>query len=157
MDVIIQKYYDDLINSFDFATSISPDVKDKDVQYRILSISYNTSKINGLEKKLGLPQKDLFLTLFVFNLVKFSFSKDILIGYNKQAAGYHFNTDLSVEEYIEDFKFQFKDYPEVDDLDFESEILFATEDYKRKIISLFFHLGMMKYLWNMIPHIIPMN
>lgn len=132
MDVIIQKYYDDLINSFDFATSISPDVKDKDVQYRILSISYNTSKINGLEKKLGLPQKDLFLTLFVFNLVKFSFSKDILIGYNKQAAGYHFNTDLSVEEYIEDFKFQFKDYPEVDDLDFESEILFATEDYKKE-------------------------
>ena len=80
----------------------------------------------------------MFLSIFLFNLVKFSFSKDILVGYNKQAAGYHFNTDLSVENYIYDFKSQFKDFPEYEDLDFESEILFTTKDYNKEDYKLIF-------------------
>lgn len=87
MNVIIKKYYDDLINSFDFPTSLSPDIKDKETQYASLSIQYNTN-IGGLRREYGLSKNNLFLTVFLFNLVKFSFSKDILIGYNKQAAGY---------------------------------------------------------------------
>ena len=131
MNVIIQKYYDDLINSFDFPTSLSPDIKDREIHYDSLSIQYNTN-INGLRREYGFSRNNLFLTAFLFNLVKFSFSKDILVGYNKQAAGYHFNTDLSVEDYIYDFKSQFKDFPDADDLDFECEILFTTKDYNKE-------------------------
>ena len=128
---MIQKYYDDLINSFDFPTSLSPDIKDREIHHDSLSIQYNTN-INGLRREYGLSRNNLFLTVFLFNLVKFSFSKEILVGYNKQAAGYHFNTDLSVEDYIYDFKSQFKDYPDADDLDFECEILFTTKDYNKE-------------------------
>ena len=42
MNIIVQKYYDDLINSFDFPTALSPDVKDKQVRYDLISIPYNT-------------------------------------------------------------------------------------------------------------------
>ena len=131
MDIIAQKYYDDLINSFDFPTSLSPDVKDKQGQYEVLSIPYNT-EIKELKRKYNFSRNKLFLSIFLFNLVKFSFSKDILVGYNKQVAGYHFNTDLSVEDYIYDFKSQFKDFPEYGDLNFESEILFTTNDYNKE-------------------------
>ena len=41
MNIIVQKYYDSLINSFDFPTSLSPDVKGNHVQYELLSIPYN--------------------------------------------------------------------------------------------------------------------
>ena len=131
VDVIVQKYYDDLINSFDFSTSISPDLKGNEIQYELLSIPHNVN-IVGLRREYDISKNDLFLTVFLFNLVKFSFSKDILVGYNKQAAGYHFNTDLSVEDYIYDFKSQFKDFPEAEKLDFESEILFTTNEYDKK-------------------------
>jgi len=131
MDIIVQKYYDDLINSFDFPTSISPDVKDKQVQYELISIPYNT-RIKELKRKYDSSRNNLFLSVFLFNLVKFSFSKDILVSYNQQAAGYHFNTDLTVEDYIYDFKSQFRDYPECDDLEFESEILFTNRDYNKE-------------------------
>ncbi|MBQ6512475.1 non-ribosomal peptide synthetase [Methanobrevibacter sp.] len=131
MNVIVQKYYDDLINSFDFPTSISPDVKGNQVHYELMSIPYN-AEIKELKRKYDFSRNNLFLSIFLFNLVKFSFSKDILVGYNKQAAGYHFNTDLSVEDYIYDFKSQFKDFPEYDDLDFESEILFTNNDYDKE-------------------------
>ncbi|WP_197031838.1 non-ribosomal peptide synthetase [Methanobrevibacter sp. YE315] len=131
MDVIVQKYYYDLISSFDFATTISPDVKDKETKYEIKSTYYN-EKIKELKKEFDSSERDLFLSVFLFNLVKFSFSKDILIAYNKQAAGYHFDTDLTVEEYIYDFKSQFKDFHDYDYLDFESEILFSTQDYNKE-------------------------
>ena len=126
-----QKYFGSLLNSFDFPTYLSPDVKDKRVKYDIISIRYN-AKIKELERKYDVLKNDLFLSIFLFNLVKFSFSKDILISYNKQAAGYHFNTDLSVEEYIRDFISQFKDFPEYEILEFESEILFTAGNYDKK-------------------------
>ena len=46
----------------------------------------------------------MFLSIFLFNLIKFSFSKDILVGYNKRAAGYHFDTfdNISVLNKIAD-------------------------------------------------------
>ena len=131
MNVLIQKYYDDLINSFDFPTTLSPDVKDKTSQYKSASIYYDDVNIKKLTKRYDFSKDDLFLSIFLFNLVKFSFSKDILVAYNNQAAGYHFNTELTVEEYIYDFKSQFKDFPDYDYLDFESEILFSTHDYNR--------------------------
>ena len=137
MNIIVQKYYDDLINSFDFPTSLSPDVKGNHVQYELLSIPYNV-EIKELKRKYDFSRNNLFLSIFLFNLVKFSFSKDILVGYNKQAAGYHFNTDLSVEDYIYDFKSQFRDFPEYEDLDFESEILFTTKDYNKEDYKLIF-------------------
>jgi hypothetical protein len=52
----------------------------------------------------------VLLATFLYNLTKFSFSKDILIAFNRTAAGYHFNTDLSVMEYLDDFKKYFKHY-----------------------------------------------
>ena len=131
MNIIMQKYYDDLIKSFDFPTSISPDLKGNEIQYDVLAIPHNVN-IRDLRRKYGISKNDLFLSIFLFNLVKFSFSKDILIGYNKQAAGYHFDTDLTVEDYIYDFKSQFKDFPEAEDLDFESEILFTTKEYVKE-------------------------
>ena len=137
MNIIVQKYYDSLINSFDFPTSLSPDVKGNHVQYELLSIPYNV-EIKELKRKYDFSRNNLFLSIFLFNLVKFSFSKDILVGYNKQAAGYHFNTDLSVENYIYDFKSQFRDFPEYEDLDFESEILFTTKDYNKEDYKLIF-------------------
>ena len=137
----MQKYYDDLINSFDFSTSISPDLKGNEIQYELLSIPHNTNIVE-LRRKYDISKKDLFLTVFLFNLVKFSFSKDILVGYNKQAAGYHFNTDLSVEDYIYDFKSQFKDFPEAEDLDFESEILFTTKEYNKEDYKFIFSYDM---------------
>ena len=131
MNIIMQKYYDDLIKSFDFPTSISPDLKGNEIQYDVLAIPHNVN-IRDLRRKYKKKKNDLFLSIFLFNLVKFSFSKDILIGYNKQAAGYHFDTDLTVEDYIYDFKSQFKDFPEAEDLDFESEILFTTKEYVKE-------------------------
>ena len=131
MNIIIKKYYDDLINSFDFPTSLSPDVKDNEIKYSTVTIQHDT-KIRELVREYNFSKNNLFLSIFLFNLVKFSFSKDILISYNKQAAGYHFNTDLSIEDYIYDFKSQFKDFPEYEDLDFESEILFTTKNYDKE-------------------------
>ena len=131
MNEFIQKYYYDLINSFDFSTSISPDLKGNESQYELLTIPHNTNIID-LRRNYDISKRDLFLTIFLFNLVKFSFSKDILVSFNKQAVGYHFNTDLSVEDYIYDFKSQFKDFPEAEELDFESEILFATKEYNKE-------------------------
>ena len=125
MKVLIQKYYDDLINSFDFPSSLSPDIKGMGSEYGSLSIPYN-AKIQELIRKFDFSRNNLFLSIFLFNLVKFTFSKDILIAYNKQAAGYHFNTDISVEDYIYDFKSKFRDYPEAE-LDFECEILFTNK------------------------------
>ena len=59
MDIIVQKYYDDLINSFDFPTSISPDVQDKQVQYELISIPYNT-RIKELKRKYDSSRNNLF-------------------------------------------------------------------------------------------------
>ena len=50
MDIIVQKYYDDLINSFDFPTSLSLDVKDNHIKYELISISYNV-RIKELKRK----------------------------------------------------------------------------------------------------------
>ncbi len=127
----IREYYDDWISSFDFPTTLSPDVNDKQIQYDTLSIPYNT-KINELVDIFDVSENNLFLTVFLFNLVNFSFSKDILVAYNKNAIGYHFNVDLTVEVYIKDFNSRLGEVPESDEFDFESEILFATQEYRKE-------------------------
>ncbi len=119
---------DKIISSFDYTTTISPDRNNEKKEYKVGVQKYN-SQIKNLMKKYELTSDNTFLSIFLFNLVKFSFSKDILIAYNKKLAGYHFNTDLSVNEYINDFKSQLEEYPDLEKTDFEPEILFATKEY----------------------------
>ena len=120
-----------VINSFDYPTTISPDVKDSQTSYLTSTIEY-PDKLNELTDKYKMAKDNILLAIFLFNLVKFSFSKDILISYNKQAAGYHFNTNLSVSEYLTDFKTKYDNYSDDEEINFESEILFATSDYSKE-------------------------
>jgi len=99
-----ENYYNNMINSFDNPTAISPDMSGDKISFVDLSRPIDGDKLKNLSKQYNLTKERLLLSMFLFNLTKFSFSKDILIAYNKQACGYHFNTDLSVKEYLDDFK-----------------------------------------------------
>jgi hypothetical protein len=102
-----ENYYNNLINSFDNPTSISPDVSGDKVKFTQISKAIDEDKLQNLSNQYKLPKEKLLLAVFLYDLTKFSFSKDILIAYNRVAAGYHFDTDLSVEEYLNDFKNSF--------------------------------------------------
>ena len=139
-----ENYYNNLINSFDNSTAISPDVSGDKVKFMKISKPVDMDKLRNLSNKYHLSKKKLLLATFLYDLTKFSFSKDILIAYNRVAAGYHFNTDLSVEEYLNDFKKsfkEFKEYPLLNNqkLNFESEILFFIDDYDTKDYKLTFN------------------
>ena len=135
-----ENYYNNMINSFDNPTTISPDSNANESKYTQIYKSVNINRLNDLSNKYNLSNEKLLLAMFLYNLTKFSFSKDILIAYNNQAAGYHFNTCLSVEEYLNDFNQSFEEYdnyPLLNNrkLNFKSEILFFTyakdyDDYK---------------------------
>ena len=132
-----ENYYNNLINSFDNPTAISPDVSGDEVEFTKISRSIDIDKLKNLSNKYSLPKEKVLLATFLYDLTKFSFSKDILIAYNRVAAGYHFNTDLSVGEYFNDFKKTFKEYnsyPLMNNrkLNFESEILFFIREFDRK-------------------------
>lgn len=101
-----KKSVDTMINSFDVPTTISPDMKNGNAEYEIISFKYSDT-IDELKNKYGLTEDNIFLSLFLFQLVKFSFSKDILIAYNKKAMGFHFNTELSVNDYLDAFKYEY--------------------------------------------------
>ncbi|WP_296881155.1 non-ribosomal peptide synthetase [uncultured Methanobrevibacter sp.] len=131
-----ENYYNNLINSFDNPTAISPDVNDDEVIFNKISKAIDIEKLKDLANKYHLSKDKVLLATFLYNLTKFSFSKDILIAFNRTAAGYHFNTDLTVKEYFEDFKTYFKNYsnyPLLNNkkLNFESEILFFVDDYSK--------------------------
>jgi hypothetical protein len=81
--VELEKKYTEMINSFDVPTTISPDMKNGNAEYEIISFKYSDT-IDELKNKYGLTEDNIFLSLFLFQLVKFSFSKDILIAYNKR-------------------------------------------------------------------------
>ncbi|WP_410319770.1 amino acid adenylation domain-containing protein [Methanobrevibacter sp.] len=132
-----ENYYNNLINSFDNPTAISPDVNGDKVDFTQISRELDMEKLNSLSRQYNLHNDKVLLALFLFNLTKFSFSKDILIAYNKQACGYHFNTEMSVREYFNDFKQNFDDYHNYPllhnrNLNFESEILFFVNEYDKK-------------------------
>ena len=132
-----ENYYNNMLNSFDNPTAISPDMSGDNVIFSELSKPIDDDKLKNLSKQYNLSKERMLLSVFMFNLTKFSFSKDILVAYNKQACGYHFNTDLSVIEYLDDFKKYFKhysNYPLLNNkkLNFESEILFFTDEYDAK-------------------------
>ena len=132
-----ENYYNNLINSFDNPTTISPDVNGDKINYVSISKTIDVENLKQLSGKFNLSKEKILLATFLFNLTKFAFSKDILISYNKLACGYHFNTDLSVNEYLNDFTGQFREYhgyPLLNNhkLDFSSEILFYTDDYAEK-------------------------
>ena len=139
-----ENYYNNLINSFDNPTAISPDISEDEINYKIISKSIDIDKLKDLASKYRLSKEKLLLATFLFNLTKFAFSKDILIAYNRVAAGYHFNTDLSVREFLDDFKHYFeeyKSYPLLNNrkLNFESEILFFEDEYDTKDYKLVFN------------------
>ena len=132
-----ENYYNNLINSFDNPTTISPDVNGDKINYVSISQPIDIENLKQLSSKFNLSKEKILLATFLFNLTKFVFSKDILISYNKLACGYHFNTDLSIKEYLNDFTGQFREYhgyPLLNNhkLDFSSEILFYTDDYAEK-------------------------
>ena len=132
-----ENYYNNMINSFDNPTAISPDMSGDNVVFSELSKHIDDDKLKNLSKQYNLSKERMLLAVFMFNLTKFSFSKDILVAYNKQACGYHFNTDLSVMEYLNDFKKYFKhysNYPLLNNkkLNFKNEILFFTDEYDAK-------------------------
>ena len=132
-----ENYYNNMINSFDNPTAISPDMSGDNVKFSEISKPIDDDKLKNLSKQYNLSKERILLSVFMFNLTKFSFSKDILVAYNKQACGYHFNTDLSVMEYLDDFKKYFKhysNYPLLNNkkLNFKSEILFFTNEYDAK-------------------------
>jgi len=128
-----ENYYNNLINSFDAPTVLSPDNNSDKAEYKMISRTLDSDNLEKLASKYGLTSEKLMLAIGLYNLSKFSFSKDILITYNKLAAGYHFNTDMTVEEFLNDFNRSFKEYPNYplannEKLDFDSEIVYCTED-----------------------------
>ena len=132
-----ENYYNNLINSFENSTAVSPDLSGDKTNFISISKPISIDKLKNLSKQYNISKEKLLLSAFMFDLTKFSFSKDILIAYDKQACGYHFNTDLSVEEYLNDFKRSFRhysNYPLLHNkkLNFESEILFFIDDYDPK-------------------------
>ena len=132
-----ENYYNNLINSFENSTAISPDVSGDNINFIEISKPIDKNKLKNLSKQYNVSKERMLLAMFMFNLTKFSFSKDILIAYDRQAFGYHFDTDLSVKEYIDDFKKCFRhysNYPLLNNrkLNFSSEILFFIDDYDIK-------------------------
>ena len=119
------------LKTFNFPTTIAPDIKRSESEYKLLSAEYADS-INQLTTKYDLTSDNIVLPIFLFNLVKFSFSKDILVAYDKTAMGYHFNTDLTVKEYLDDFNSIFTEFKDCRYENFESEILFTTQEYERE-------------------------
>ena len=139
-----ENYYNNLINSFDNPTAISPDVNGDKVNFKKVSKAIDIDKLKSLANTYRLSKEKLLLATFLFNLTKFAFSKDILIAYNRVAAGYHFNTDITVKEFFEDFKHSFeeyKNYPLLNNrkLGFESEILFFEDEYDVQDYKLVFN------------------
>ncbi|MDO5826463.1 MAG: condensation domain-containing protein, partial [Methanosphaera sp.] len=137
-----ENYYNNLINSFDESTMISPDVNLDKSGYNSITQSIDEDKLKYISNHHNISEENTLLAIFLFNLTKFAFSKDILISYNNAAAGYHFNSDMSIEEYLNDFNETQKEYPNYplannQKLKFESEILFSSTDYpdnKHKLI-----------------------
>jgi hypothetical protein len=126
-----------LINSFENPTAISQDVNGDKIKFIKISKPIDEDKLKNLSRQYNMSKERMLLSAFLFNLTKFSFSKDILIAYNKQVCGYHFDTNLSVIDYLNDFKNSFKHYSNYpllnnEKLNFESEILFFTDEFDIK-------------------------
>ena len=139
-----ENYYNNLISSFDNPTAISPDVSGDEINYKIISKELDIEKLKNLSNMYRLSKKKLLLATFLFNLTKFTFSKDILIAYNSTATGYHFNTDFTVREYLDDFKQNFEEYnnyPLLNNqkLNFKSEILFFIDSYHNEDYKFIFN------------------
>lgn len=140
-----ENYFHDLLNSFDESTIISPDVHDKSIlaDFNTLSQSFSTQNVS----------KELLISTILFNLTKFSFSKDILISasfnrnvngnkYSNEAnilpLGYNFDTNYSIGNYLTDIdanldklkNFAFYPLEYNQNFDFNSEILLNFDNVK---------------------------
>ena len=147
-----ETYFKNLINSFDNPTVLSPDIiTTNDSTERITKTKiFKESTFKSIKEHVTnnkLTIKELITPVFLFNLTKFAFSKDILISsiysrninnnhylnnFNEIAIGYKFDTSISINSFINDFKLKLNEleknafYPlkNNQDIDFESEILY---------------------------------
>ena len=76
-----ENYYNNLINSFDNPTSISPDVNGDNINYVSISKPVDSENLKHLSSKYNLSKDKILIATFLFNLSKFAFTKDILISY----------------------------------------------------------------------------
>ena len=151
-----ETYFKELITSFDNPTIISPDVygKKTDSQFNLKRLEFDeeqVSKIGYYINSRDLSVKEFLYGILMFNLTKYSFSKDILVStssfrnilgnnylndFNELAIAYKFNTNKNIIEYLTDFKFRLTEifnysfYPLINNnsLSFDSEILFNYFD-----------------------------
>ena len=140
-----EDYFRNLLKSFDESTVISPDVHDKSIldDFNTLSQSFSTQNVS----------KELLTSAILFNITKFSFSKDILISssFNRNVngneypteanilpLGYNFNTDCSVNDYLRDMganldklkNYAFYPLKNNQNIGFDSEILLNFDNVK---------------------------
>lgn len=69
-----KKSVDTMINSFDVPTTISPDMKNGNAEYEIISLKYSDT-IDELKNKYGLTRIISFCLCFYSNLLNFHFQK----------------------------------------------------------------------------------
>ena len=74
-----ENYYNNLINSFENSTAVSPDLSGDKTNFISISKPINIDKLKNLSKQYNISKEKLLLSAFMFDLTKFSFSKDILV------------------------------------------------------------------------------
>ncbi|MDO5836426.1 MAG: amino acid adenylation domain-containing protein [Methanobacterium sp.] len=86
------EYFKDMIQGSDGATTISPDLsgKEEEGNYLESTVSLDKTVLEEFCHENGINPDDLFLAATMFSLVKFVFSKDILISIisNNSSTGY---------------------------------------------------------------------
>ena len=160
-----ETYFKKILNSFDSPTIISPDVYDKNTKssFNIKKLTFNEEKLNKIKaysKENKINIKEFLYAIILFNLTKFSFSKDILIScnylrnqednqylnkFNELALSYKFDTNIPIKEYLKGIKEKIKEtskyyfYPLKNNktLNFESEILLNYFDSKNTNLEYF--------------------
>lgn len=73
-----ENYYNNLINSFSYSTTISPDTSEVESNFETIYRPFDLEKLNKLSEMYDIDTQKLILSIFMFNLTKFSFSKTFL-------------------------------------------------------------------------------
>ncbi|MDL2246546.1 condensation domain-containing protein, partial [Methanobrevibacter sp. OttesenSCG-928-K11] len=108
-----KEFFNEYLNDFDGVTSIPYDLNNSQNEFSLDNsiISIKKDIINDLSKKYNISSYKLFLSFTLFNLLKFSFSKDVLISsvfkrneflndHNILPFGLKIDTNLSIEDYL---------------------------------------------------------
>lgn len=128
-----ENYYNNLINSFDNPTTLPSDVQEVNNNHEEFFTDFDFNLIRNLSNKYNTTIEKVILSIFMLNLSKFSSSKDVLIAYNNQACGYHFEKNINLYEYPTEFEKKFENYPDYPlsnnrKLKFNPEIAFQNKD-----------------------------